>query len=212
MPFAKSCVSAIAAAGILSLAVPARAQDAGEPLPPGAPSEPYELSAWCYGALAEYLDIYGQVKPEIRAIDKLFGSSVKNEAEPYASDVAAARGEVKVLSRAVEAAERASARPISDRGAAAVRQGRAIWAPAESRTHRELARAWMSWALPDRCDSNARELAARSALLGQALRYNTGDDAKPAPAADADKSVPAADGPAPPSAPKPTSPAEPKRG
>jgi hypothetical protein len=40
------------------------------------------------------------------------------------------------------------------------------------KTHRELARAWLTWALPDRCASNAKELAASSALLGQALKYN----------------------------------------
>jgi hypothetical protein len=30
----------------------------------------------------------------------------------------------------------------------------------------------MTWAMPDRCDSNARQLIASSALLGQALKYN----------------------------------------
>ncbi|HLZ82606.1 MAG TPA: hypothetical protein VKQ54_03495 [Caulobacteraceae bacterium] len=151
----------------------ARAEKEGEPLPSSAPAQPYELAAWCYGAMSEYLDVYDRVKPDLRDIDKLFGSSVKNEKEPYASDIAAAHDELKVLADAVEGAEKASAQVIAPRGAQAVKMGRAIWSPAEGKTRRELARAWLSWALPDRCDSNAHELAAKSALLGKVLKYNT---------------------------------------
>jgi len=148
----------------------------GEPLPPDAPADPYELSAWCYGAMAEYLEVYDRVKPDLKAIDRLFGTSVKNEAEPYHGDILAAREELKVLAGAVEAAEKASPQVISPRGAQAVKTGRSIWAPAEEKTRRELARAWLSWALPDACDTNARALAARSALLGQVLKYNAPTD------------------------------------
>jgi hypothetical protein len=175
-----------------SMAAP---EDPGEPLPPGAPTQPYQLSAWCYGALSEYLDIYDRVKPDLRAIDKMFGSSVKNETEPYADDIAAARVELTVLASAVTAAEKASPSPIQDKGGEAVKTGRAIWAPAEGKTERELARAWLTWGLPDKCDSTARQLAASSALLGQALKYNAGDET-PAPATSA---APApADAPTPP--------------
>jgi hypothetical protein len=187
------------AAGLI--AVPAgfaRAAGEGEPLPSGAPAQPYELSAWCYGAMSEYLAIYDRVKPDLRDIDKLFGSSVKNEAEPYADDIAAARVELKVLAGAVEAAEKASPQVIAPKGIEAVKAGRAIWAPAETHTRRELARAWLSWAMPDRCDSNARELAARSSLLGQVLKYNTpsATDA-PAPAPPPADPAPAAASPLP---------------
>ena len=150
----------------------APATPVGEPLPPGAPTADYELTAWCFGAMSEYLQVYDQVKPELRDIDKLFGTSVKGEKDPYHQDMAAARDELKVLSGGVEAAEKASPAPISEQGAAAVKQGRSIWHPAEGKTKRELARAWLSWGLPDRCDSTARDLTSRSALLGQALRYN----------------------------------------
>jgi hypothetical protein len=196
-----------------AVAAPATAE--GEPLPAGAPQDPYELAAWCYGALDQYLYIYENVIPQLKAIDKAFGSSVKNEAQPYADDMAAARVELKVLASAVESAERASPQVISTRGAAAVMLGRSIWAPAEQHTRRELARAWLSWALPDRCDSNARELKARSDLLGQVLKYNvpsatssprapvtTGDetspgDALPAPAPGAQEPAPASANPGP---------------
>lgn len=153
---------------------------AGEPLPPGAPTDSYELSAWCYGALSEYLQIYEQVKPDLRDIDRLFGTSVV-EADPYQSDMAAARVELKVIGESVTDAEKASPQPIAPRGVSAMRIGRAIWSVAETKTNRELARAWLTWALPDRCDSNARELTQRSLLLGQALGFN----ANPPPAPDA---------------------------
>ncbi len=151
-----------------------------EPLPAGAPTAEYPLTAWCYGALSEYLDIYERVKPDLVAIDKMWGSSVKNEASPYASDMAAAHQELKVIAEAVEAAEKASPSPIAPEGVAFIQKGRSIWRPAESKTERELARAWLTWALPDKCDTTARELSAKSALLGKALKYNS-DAATPSP-------------------------------
>ena len=81
---------------------------AGEPLPPGAPTEPYELTAWCYGALGEYLTVYDRVIPDLRDIDSTFGASVHNEAQPYAEDVAAARLALTRFAAALRSAERAS--------------------------------------------------------------------------------------------------------
>jgi hypothetical protein len=173
----------------------AAAPDASS-LPPGAPTEPYALTAWCYGALSEYLEIYPKVVPDLQAIDKLFGSSVKNEKTPYADDVAAARDEQALLSQAVTAAEQASAKSISDRGIEAIHAGRAIWGPAENKSRRELARAWLAWGLPEKCDTTAHDLIARSALLGQALKH---DDAPTAPP----PAPPPAAPPAPEAPPKP---------
>jgi len=183
----------------------ARAAEDAEPLPAGAPTEAYPLAAWCYGALSEYLDVYDRVKPDLRAIDKMFGSSVPGEKEPYASDMAAARVELKKIGVAVQAAEQASPQPIAPEGVQAINEGRGIWRPAEMRTHRELARAWLTWALPDRCASNAKELASSSALLGQALKYNNPsavDAAAPPPPEPAAEATPA-------SAPASQPPAEP---
>ncbi|MGH7023047.1 MAG: hypothetical protein ACREEB_05570 [Caulobacteraceae bacterium] len=160
-----------------------------EPLPPGAPTQGYPLAAWCYGALSEYLDVYDRVKPDLRAIDKMFGTSEPHEKEPYADDMAAARVELKVIGHAVQAAEQASPSAIAPQGIEAINQGRSIWRPVEMKTRRELARAWLTWALPDRCASNARELAAKSALLGQALKYNN-PSATDAPAPPAPQSAP----------------------
>ena len=99
--------AAVLVALTLAASGPVRAAP-GEPMPAAAPSDPYELAGWCYGAMAEYLDVYERVTPDLRDIDKLFGSSVKNEARPYADDVAAAHDELKVLSGAEVAAEKAS--------------------------------------------------------------------------------------------------------
>lgn len=165
-----------------------------EPLPAGAPTRDYPLAAWCYGALSEYLDVYQRVIPDLRAIDKMFGTSEPHEKQPYADDMAAARIELKVIAHAVQSAEQASPSPIAPQGVEAINQGRSIWRPAEMKTRRELARAWLTWALPDRCASNAKALIAKSALLGQALNYNdpSATDA-PAPAAPS----PATDAPPP---------------
>jgi hypothetical protein len=167
---------ALVLAASLVMAAPPPDGGGGEPLPPGAPTDSYELAAWCYGALDEYLQIYEKVIPDLKAIDAKFGTDVK-EAQPYHSDMAAYRVELKVIGDSVTAAEKASPTLIADRGASALTDGRHIWSVAEGKERRELARAWMMWALPDRCDSNARELAQRSALFGRALNYNQGGDA-----------------------------------
>ena len=175
---------------------PAAARDPGEPLPSGAPTSDYELSAWCYGALDEYLAVYQKVKPDLRDIDRMWGSSVPNEKEPYAADMSAARKELKVLSGAVMAAEKASPAAIAPHGADAVKKGRSIWSPAETKSSRELARAWLSWGLPDKCDSTARNLTANATVLGAALRYNTPEPAPEAPAVQAPDTAPPETAPA----------------
>jgi hypothetical protein len=121
------------------------------------------------------------VKPDLRDIDHMFGTSVVED-EPYHSDMAAARDELKMIGASVTEAEKASPRPISQDGLDAIKQGRAIWSIAEGKTTRELARAWMLWALPDRCDSNAKELTQKSILFGKALNYN--NQTAPPPAAE----------------------------
>jgi hypothetical protein len=146
------------------------------------------------------------VKPDLRTIDKMFGSSVPNEKEPYASDMAGARIELKQIGAAVQAAEQASPTAIAPEGVADIDQGRSIWRPAELKTRRELARAWLTWALPDRCATNAKELAVSSSLLGKALKYNnpsaTDAPAPPAPEPAPDAPAPASTTPNPP-APEP---------
>ena len=215
---------ALILAASLVMAAPPPDQGAGEPLPPGAPTDTYELAAWCYGALDEYLQVYDKVTPDLKAIDREFGTDVK-EALPYHSDMAAARVELKLLGDSVTDAEKASPTPIADRGVASMNDGRHIWSVAEGKPRRDLARAWMMWALPDRCDSNARDLTQRSLLFGKALSYNQGGavaqggqapapapDAAPPAAADAAPQAPAPDAAAQPPAQGPPADAPPASG
>jgi hypothetical protein len=158
-------------------------------VPPGAPSDDYGLVSWCYGALGEYLTIYDDIKPDLKAIDRMFGSPVV-EAEPYHEDMAEARKAEKRFAAAMEAAERASPKPIAERGADAVAKGRSIWSVVQlNKTRRNLVDAWLFWGVPDRCESTAKTLKTRASLLGQAMAVNAPPpDAAPKPVPEADAS------------------------
>jgi hypothetical protein len=137
-------------------------------IPPGAPTEDYPFVAWCYGATEEYLEIYDRIKPDLKAIDKMFGTPVK-EAEPYQSDVAEEHKALKRFSAAITAAEKASVHPIAEEGVEAMALGRSIWRAAELQPSRKLADAWLFWGIPTRCEKTAATLKTRSILMGQAL-------------------------------------------
>jgi hypothetical protein len=142
--------------------------DDNDGVPANAPKDDYRFVAWCYGALDEYLQIYDQVKPDLKAIDKMFGSPVKED-EPYHDDIVEDRKALKRFAAAIEAAEKASLHPIAPEGAAAMQGGRDIWAEARLQPSRKLADAWLFWGVPNRCDKVAGQLKARATLLGQAF-------------------------------------------
>jgi hypothetical protein len=137
-------------------------------IPPGAPTDDYQFVAWCYGATEEYLEIYDRIKPDLKAIDKMFGTPVK-EAEPYQSDVAEEHKALKRFGAAITAAEKASVHPIAEDGVEAMARGRSIWRAAELQPSRKLADAWLFWGIPTRCEKTAATLKTRSILMGQAL-------------------------------------------
>ena len=145
----------------------ASGEDDGD-IPNGAPQDDYGFVAWCYGALGEYLTIYDTVIPDLKAIDKMFGTSVQED-EPYTADVAAERLALKRFGAAIGAAERASPTPIGVQGAADIQAGRGIWAAAKQQPHRKLADAWLFWGIPKRCETSAKALKARSNPLAQSL-------------------------------------------
>lgn len=140
-------------------------EDEGD-IPPGAPTDDYGFVAWCYGALDEYLAIYQVVIPDLKDIDRMFGTSVKED-EPYTADVAAERLALKRFGAALGAAERASPTPIAARGAADIQSGRAIWAVARRQPHRKLADAWLFWGIPRRCETAAKALKLHAARAGR---------------------------------------------
>jgi hypothetical protein len=64
-------------------------------------------------------------------------------------------------------------------GAQAVAKGRDVWRATPDVTPARLAQAWMSWALPSRCETVAKQLQAKATLMGASFKVND----EPAPAA-----------------------------
>lgn len=155
-------------------------------IPNGAPREDYPFVAWCYGALRGYLDLKGEMMPEVTRIETQFrkpGTRLADDLKVYADMEKEGRAQLKTFQGALTAAEKASVRPINAAGAQAVRQGRQIWNTGPEVTKARKAQEWMGWALPARCETVATSLEARARLMGATLRVNTPADAPPAEAA-----------------------------
>jgi hypothetical protein len=157
--------------------------------PVGAPHDDYQFVAWCYGALSGYLDLHDQVMPEVTRIESAYrrpGRKLSDDLKVYDDLQKISLAQLKLYQDALTAAEKASMRPINTIGAAAVQQGRAVWAPGPGVTQARLAQDWMSWAPPAKCEPTAKALEARSNLLGASLKANADPQAAPAPAPEAD--------------------------
>ena len=143
--------------------------------PPDAPKDDYGLVSWCYGVLSGYLELHDRVLPEVTRIEGAFrqpGSSLAEDMAVYEDMRKVSRANMKLFARAMEAAERASLRPISQAGAAAVTKGRSNWAAAANLPTRTVAQQWMGWTLPAVCPTRAVELEARSKLMGATFKVN----------------------------------------
>jgi hypothetical protein len=90
---------------------------------------------------------------------------------------------MKLFAQAMEAAEKASLRPINAVGAEAVKKGRAVWAAAPNLPKARVAQEWMSWALPARCETTAVALKERAGVLGAAFQLETAEAAPAEPEA-----------------------------
>lgn len=156
------------------------------PIAPAAtpPSDDYGYVAWCYGALGGYVDLYDQVMPEVTRIEKAFPGpdGVAASLKTYPEMRAQARADMKVFTAAITAAEKASPRPISEYGGAAVKKGRSVWSGADSANKARLAQVWMSWSPPGDCETRAKALEKKSNILGKALIYNAAKPIEQAPA------------------------------
>jgi len=165
---------------------------------PGEPQNDYQLVAWCYGALSAHMSLHDEAMPEVERIEKAFEThpgEAKEELAFYAQQQKEGRRDLALFRRAMTAAEKASIKPIQQDGAAAMAQGKAIWAGSGYADKRRLAQEWMSWALPDRCSTTAKSLEQKSAVLGAALSYNAEDEqpaATPTEAGSAPAEEPAA--------------------
>jgi hypothetical protein len=174
-------------------AQPAEPQ-AEDRIPAGAPHDDYLFVAWCYGSLRAYLDLHDQVMPEVTRIESTYrppDRKLSDDLKVYADMQKAGRGQLKEFQAALTAAEKASLRPINTVGAEAVAKGRSVWKSGPEVTPARMAQAWMSWALPARCETTAKTLHDRAVLMGASFKVNEEPDAPP-PAADA----PAAEAPA----------------
>lgn len=156
------------------------------PVAPAAtpPTDDYGYVAWCYGALGGYVDLYDQVMPEVTRIEKAFPGpdGVEASLKTYPEMRAQARSDLKVFTSAITAAERASPRPISEYGGAAIKKGRSVWSGSDSANKARLAQVWMSWSPPGDCETRAKALEKKSNILGKALIYNAAKPVEPAPA------------------------------
>ena len=138
---------------------------AGEdPFPSGAPTDDYGFMAWCYGALSGHLALYDKVLPQVRRIEGEFpdsATSLDKVMEGY--KVQHERGE-KILTgygRALDIQEATGKTGGLDR-LGAVNKGREAWQGADTAEPRQLAQLWMSWALPDRCETIAARIAPKA--------------------------------------------------
>ena len=140
-------------------------------IPAGAPKDDYEFTAWCYGLVRQHVELYPKVKPELDAISKRLNSAEEDN-KLYAETLNDHRQAMAVLARAIEAAERASPRPINAAGAQAREQGRRMWDNMDTVDKSLQAYSWMNFGVPDRCTRVATALESRSLLFGQALQAN----------------------------------------
>ena len=157
------------------------------PYPAGAPRDDYGLVGWCYGALRGYVDLHDQMMPDVTEIEKAPpvnpDTTLAQKMAAYATIQAQAQKDMKLFARAMEAAERASLKPINIVGAAAVKKGHATWAAAANMPKRQVAQNWMGWTLPVRCTPTAHALEQRAKLMGKTFQVNTDPaDLEPAPA------------------------------
>ncbi|HEY3697280.1 hypothetical protein [Phenylobacterium sp.] len=149
------------------------------PYPAGAPRDDYGLVSWCYGALRGYLDLHDQAMPEVKRIESTWrrpGSNLADDLAVYGQMQREGEKSLKLFARAMEAAEKASLKPINTQGAAALQKGRATWAAAGDMPKARLAQEWMSWSLPARCEPTASSLEQRARLLGTAFQVNSEPD------------------------------------
>lgn len=140
--------------------------------PPGAPRDPYGLVAWCYGALSAHKGLRDQVMPEVIRIETAYrrpGTSLADDLKAYDDLDRLSERNLALFGRAMEAAEKASPRPINAQGADALRRGRGTWSRAADLPRARLAQEWMSWTLPARCETTAVTLEERARLMGPAF-------------------------------------------
>jgi len=152
--------------------------------PPGAPTDDYGLVAWCYGTLRGYMELHDQVMPEVTRIESTYrrpGSKLSDDLAVYDQMQRQGKKSLAAFARTMEAAEKASLKPLNAQGAVAMQKGRSIWAAAGNVSKARLAQEWMSWTLPAACETTAASLEQRAKLAGTAFQVNAEPDPLAAP-------------------------------
>lgn len=138
------------------------------PVPQGAPSDDYELVAWCQGALRGHIELAEAIK-DVLPVDQ--------------GQQALGREYLQRYETALAAAPAAKASDGLLRATNARTAGYRRWAPALTATDRETAKfAYLGWQLPGRCDIAAERLTKTGDLLGAALTGPAPAAQQPAPA------------------------------
>src|SRR5690606_40722511 len=115
---------------------------------------------------------HDRVMPEVTRIESTYrppNRSLAEDMKVYADMEKQGHKDLKLFERAIEAAEKASVKPIAPIGASAIQKGRATWAGASNLTEARLAQEWMSWSLPVRCGPTAERLEKNAKLMGAAF-------------------------------------------
>jgi hypothetical protein len=173
-------------ASLLALALSAPAPEAAPPreadIPASAPTDDYGFVAWCHGALSGHMALRPLVKDELDSLSPAPANDDEKQKE-------AGDEYLKLYSRAMTAAEKASPTVIKPRAQAASARGFGIWNAARSAEPRTRMWSYLMWELPPRCEIAAKRLVERSDLFAQALR--TSPSAAPDPGPVASSAAPA---------------------
>ena len=129
-------------------------------LPAGAPTDDYALVAWCYGALSRHMELHDQVWPEVQRIEAQFpqpGVSLKEALAAYDDQHKAGLAQLDLYAKALDLGEVAGKTGGLER-TVAIQVGRDVWQGSDGADPKELARAWMDWALPGQCPDTANKM------------------------------------------------------
>jgi hypothetical protein len=169
----------------LAAEAPPEAAPARDPeIPASAPTDDYGFVAWCHGALSGHMELRPLVKQELDTLSPA-------PADDDEKQQAAGAEYLKLYTRAMAAAEKASATSIRARAQAASARGYGIWTAARTADPRTRMWSYLMWELPARCEIVAKRLEERSNLFAQALRTSPSAAPDVGPVAAAEGGAPA---------------------
>ncbi|MHB8287454.1 MAG: hypothetical protein ACYDD1_22655, partial [Caulobacteraceae bacterium] len=162
-------------------------------VPRGAPSDDYGLVAWCRGALTGHMALYPIVEPELKSIER--AGETADDVKADHEQMEAGRDYIALYTRAIATTEKASRKPLHERGVALEAQGEGIWTAAKDAQPRARMWTWLMWDLPGRCEVAAKRLERHEGITtetAQAGAVQTDTAQAPAAETPATEAAPAA--------------------